>query len=935
MKTIKVPDINDNGESTGNFIHYACDPNENGEHMYIGFLTRSTNPFGQCMPCCFKKDPSISNNKAKRDFFNNCLGKGSAMTKDIGLQKTVGDKLYILQDTNKIQEGRFGFLPKYLDRYFNYMLDKNKKIKHHYLEETKSGYFFKYGSNQAEYQFLSAISAVLEVNIDDIKTKIINKLIMDKNDQIFTSLNAGDIKTQFGNKDAYIQFINTSNYLDFLMTKDIISIPGVLMDNGINLIVFHKKEIRIKRTLEKERIIEDFYLDCTDPENYYQIKNPDRTNIILIRDNKNYYPIVMVKKDDKNTKSVITEKLFYYDDNNGNIVNHISDFFIKNCSGTFIDFSINKNESINAKKTAHILKNIDKQYHPKYQIIDIRNKCKYIITQNGILIPVRPSGSLWDVQIIKNFDKYIYEFDKTYKSLIDIYNKTKKQVPVKPIGIYYESINNDVYNINSIMTKTKDVVPIKPLELHHEEIEKLKFIYEKKPLTDNIDEEIYKGQNNYKIDERIIKINENMFIEEGYQLFRLEFSNYINKQENQNFKTKLAKIMNSTISKNDKTNKIRLLIYKIIDKQLYEKYLELVKSNVNTNVNTNVNNEDFQIGGRMNKLIHITSKIPNIINYHINNERNLCETHKDKNECSKDSHCKWSHDACYLGLTIDMVVMYVNRISDELAQNDLKAFEVMKIGNYFVSDIVDRDRFTYVPGQKIIRATSSNIKRTLQELFGRDNIPNIGKRKAAKINDVNYHDLNIRNPMIDLKDIFVQKIIPNNITIFRAYANGYHWIKNNYYDYEARNIGYYSPLQSDLATIFKSKVIEWLSDPHRISNNKSLKISQDIINGMDVRKSSKDPIREYINRLSQEIVTLSKGIAELIILSKINNDIAIIIRNESNKITDIMDSGKHIKNPTSESIHAYDFKKCINFKYEYVANSTIPDIIEVIYYKDS
>jgi hypothetical protein len=29
---------------TGNEIHYACDPKENGDHFFIGFLTRSTNP---------------------------------------------------------------------------------------------------------------------------------------------------------------------------------------------------------------------------------------------------------------------------------------------------------------------------------------------------------------------------------------------------------------------------------------------------------------------------------------------------------------------------------------------------------------------------------------------------------------------------------------------------------------------------------------------------------------------------------------------------------------------------------------------------------------------------------------------------------------------------------------------------------------------------
>ena len=43
-RTIKLPEYDENGKDTGNFIYYACDPDENGEHMYVGFLTRSSNP---------------------------------------------------------------------------------------------------------------------------------------------------------------------------------------------------------------------------------------------------------------------------------------------------------------------------------------------------------------------------------------------------------------------------------------------------------------------------------------------------------------------------------------------------------------------------------------------------------------------------------------------------------------------------------------------------------------------------------------------------------------------------------------------------------------------------------------------------------------------------------------------------------------------------
>ena len=958
IKTIKLPEYDETGENTGNAIHYACDPEENGTHMYIGFLTRSSNPFGHCMPCCFKKDPSESNNKAKKAFFDSCLGKGVDGVVDNKSQKSIGDKLYILQDTNKIQEGRFGFLPKYLDRYFNYMLDKNKKIRHHYLEQTFNGYFFKYGSKQSEYQFLNSVAAALDMDINTIRTSIISTLDNDRTEQIFTSLNCGDIKTQFSTRENYINFIKTSSYLDFLMIKDIISIPGVLYKGGLNLCIFHKREIRIKKTLEKERIIEDFYLDCTDPESYFSFNDPEYITIFIIKDLKNYYPIVLVKKEDKNSKTIETEKVFKYEKKPHNIVNHVSDFFNRNCSGSFAESAINKRSNTNAKISQHILKDIGKDYIPRYQIIDIRNKCKYLVTSKGILLPVKPSGAPWDIQIIKNFDRYIIGFDECYKNLMDVYTKSNKRISVKPIGVYYESRKGDILKVNSIMTKTKDVVPIIPESVDIKKITDMHLIFEKKPLTDKIDDEILKGTQNFKIDERITKVNENMFIEESYQLFRLEFSNYINKADNIYYKTRFEKMMNSTLSKTEKVDKIRLLIYKIIDKTLYDKYMELLNirddDDMNPDINPDINpdssqtggknnntkysliynpygsdNPDFQIGGKINKLVHKINKISNIIAYQVNNDRKVCEIHEDRNQCNNNPHCRWAHGTCYMGLTVDMIVMFVNRISEELALNDLKAYEVMKIGDYFVSDIVDRNKFTYIKGQKIIRASSSNIKRTLQELFGRDNIPNIGKRKSGKTLDISFIDLNLQNPMIDMMDIYLQKIIPNNITIFRAYANGYHWLKNNYYDPESRNIGYYSPLQSELANTFKSLVIDWLSD----SNQKS-KITEQMLSGMRVLKASDDPIREFINRVANDVVTTSNGYTELLILTKFNDDIPVIIRNDSDKVIAIFDAGKYTENPDQTIVSKYDVYKCINIKFEYVGNSSVPDTIEVIYYKD-
>ena len=64
-----------------------------------------------------------------------------------------------------------------------------------------------------------------------------------KNDLIFTSLNNGDIKTQFETREKFIEFIMYNTYLDFDLMNDILSIPGIMTKNGLNMVVFQKRNI--------------------------------------------------------------------------------------------------------------------------------------------------------------------------------------------------------------------------------------------------------------------------------------------------------------------------------------------------------------------------------------------------------------------------------------------------------------------------------------------------------------------------------------------------------------------------------------------------------------------------------------------------------------------------------------------------------------------
>jgi hypothetical protein len=921
LRTIKLPEHDEEGNPTGSHIHYACDPDDNGEHMYIGFLTRSSNPYGHCMPCCFIINPATSKNKSKRDFFYRCLGQGGKENKkEEDNNKIVGDLLYILQDTNKIQEGRLGFLPKYLDFYFNRMLKKTKKIKHHYLSKTETGYYFKYGSRQDDYQFLNAITSTLDTTITEIKNNVVKALENDKNEHIFISLNNGDIKTQFGTREKFIDYVKNSNYLEYGLMGNLISIPGVLSSGGLNIVIFRKQNVIIAKKLEKEKIREDFYLQCQDLEDHENLSSSDRKTIFLMAENKNYYPIVMVKKPSEDSKNVTLDKYFTYKDEKENIVSHVRDFYIRNCHGTFIDKVLRKNVSVPAKYARSILKNLDKKFNPRYQVIDVRNKCKYIVTYEGYLVPVKRSGSLYDVQILKNYDKYVMDMESTVKYLTDLYEKSDKKLPVKPVGVYYDSDKQGVLAINAIMTKSRDVVPIVKIKVAKSKIESRKLLHEREPLTDKIDEEISKGKDNYIIDRRIVNVKNKEFVKESYELFRLEFSNYINNPDNSLTRNRIEKVMtNKKLDLKEKVDKIRLIIYKIIDSKMARDYQAVV---------------DVQEGGKTEKFIHITSKLDDLTDYQVNNDREVCEYHKDKDKCNENPHCHWTHSGCYFSITDRMVVEFVNRISEELARNQLKAFELLRIGNHFVSDIVDYSKFTEKEGQKILRSSSSNIKKALSDLFGKDNIPKIGKRKTGKQADINYQSLNLEHPALEFSDMYIQKIIPNNLTIFRAYVNGFYWHKHKFSDHESRNLGYYDPVQTDLANYFRSLIVDWLKD----SKNKK-EVEDKLVPHMDVKKSSKTPIVEFMVRLTKEVHITTGCYVELYVFSKINKDIPIVVVDEENKIIYIFHNGciysKYDKSTAKVNTDKYKQMKsdAINIRFENPAQYKSPDSIEVLCYK--
>ncbi|AYV85120.1 MAG: hypothetical protein Satyrvirus4_17 [Satyrvirus sp.] len=998
LRAVKLP-LDDTGE---NFVYYTCGPEENGKHMYIGFLSKSKNPFGEPMPCCFIKDHLYSKNKEKRNFFLKSIGIIEEEKEEVN--KIAGDQLYILQDSNKIQEGRFAFLPKYLDIFMNYMLGNDRIIKNHYLVSTTSGYYFKYGARQDEFKYLNAFGSLFNLTVNEIKDSLVKVLESDKNQTIFTSLNNGDIRTQFGTIKEYISYIKNNEYLEYPLLNDLLCLPKVIRKNGINIIIFQKKIKIIRKSLEKEKIKESYYVVCQNPENVNDLKNPERETAFIIKENKNYYPIVMVKKEEEQSKDVMIDKTFYYGDQPKNIINHIFKYYEINCQSEYYVLVKDKSsEDYNAKETNKILSAVGKkEYLPKTQLIDARYKCKFIITNGGYIIPTLPSGVNYDINITNSIDNYIKDYGTTYKYLNDIYQLTNSKLKLRPIGIFYKEKKEKSYVVTAIMTESYDAVPIVEKIMTSEYIKKEKLQVQSKPNDDIIDKEIIKGKKNIVIDNRVYDVSKNKYETELYQLFRYHLSYYLNNvPTGLKNKEKLENLIKSSTNKRQKKMEIKKLLYQITSSDLARTFAELVKRKNQTagrnidpyaqatmpvtvsrqmektieiipeDINTSdkrirrdvqeavpsvvefdfseqlqplnapfeftkneapiIQNVNFPPDGKT--WIHVMSDAKQIDypSFVLRNNRELCYNNSDKTSCSGNQHCVWSgsKNMCLLNVKQNMLIDYINQIAEEFIQNELKAQEILRKGEYFVSDIVNYNVFTERPGERIIMSSNTNLNKILSEIFGKENIPRIGKRKNRLDLIQDYDQMNIDNPLKDVDNWYIQNIIENNNTIFRAFANGYYWLVHPYNDPVVRNLGYYSNLQTNLSNIYKSQVVDWLLLPDTSTEIEKL---------LPYMKYKK--ITEFATKLSTDIYTLTNCLIELYVLSRINETV-IYVNDENYNIiyalhpTDgfVYDHKKDKKNFDTSKYQK--IKKNINLRFHYISKNIFPDKIEVMYPKSS
>jgi len=757
LRSIKIP--------TGDkYLYYTCDLETNKKYSYVGYLTKSKHPSGLCMPCCFKNDSFNTNNNNKRVINEKCANNG--IMESVGEVKDLKlDKIYILQETNKVQEGRFSFLPEYLDIFFNKLTSNDKTIKNHYLLQSKSGYYFKYGVSNQKVPYLSAIASLLEITYQDI----MDNLFKNMDDILFTCLNNGEIKLRFGSIETFKGYILngldvTHEYLDDLITYKY----------NINSYIFEKRTS--KRITENNEWIkyDDYILICKNIENYNNYR--DRSNIFIIKDINLYFPIFNLQKDQsKKEKFINIHKKFEY--KTENIVDRINKYYVLNC---LQNTKITSNIFYNSKDISLTLIN-----NITGQIIDSRYKCRFVlvkgITKNICLFPVQPSGCLDKIIIYKNYVDYVNSIQSTMNFLLELNNKLNNKLNTKttdfnkynilPTGITYNQKIKDKYIITGLYIQENIIIPIIAIRMDETEIKRLakeykikNFMLVNRSNDDIIDREILKGSDNIIVDDRIIKVNKIEYIEESYDRFRLELSDYLS--NNIKLKDELTELCGISV------------------KKIQEFLLRHAKN-----------------------IVNIIPKIPNLDKYKGTNFRQLCRLDKT---CSH-IHCgKNNKNTCQLQLTNNTIVQFIERLSNDMRYNVIKREEILREKGRFVDDINIHDFFTSKANERIIKTSNLTLTSILKEMYGENNIPIIGKKRLLKVTG----EVEIFPPKIFGKKM--EQLVKKDNGLYRAIINGFYWIKNKLLDIEYRNLGYECTLQNDIINLFKGKIINWILDENNL-----------------------------------------------------------------------------------------------------------------------
>jgi len=314
------------------------------------------------------------------------------------------------------------------------------------------------------------------------------------NEKIYKVMQPNDLLRICSSYKNYIAFLTGDNYVDYTYTWDLLTHPGVIFENGVNVVIFDlESDTRIK-------------LIC--PANHYSgsFFNPTKKSIVILKSGLFFEPLFTFIKNP-------TEKTNPYFNTLGDLPQNIKDAFdiisskLKGCTPL-------KSLMYDFEKPILLSSLLEKckRMNP-VQVLNPRGKVIGISMERGFL-PCFPSS------INNNYDyTLLHDIEwNTYSDTIAFLNHMEAVVPCK---IYLQIAEDG--KVIGFITITNQFVPIIPIELSQTDLSmKTSFSYNHY----NVDNALLLNDHD---DERIEYINkikrdfelENIFC--SYMIYLLNF----------------------------------------------------------------------------------------------------------------------------------------------------------------------------------------------------------------------------------------------------------------------------------------------------------------------------------------------------------------------------------------------------------------------------
>lgn len=606
----------------------------NPKYPYPGFQANG-------VPCCFKSDQRDT--KSYKENVKPELFQQEASDAKLNISN-------VLTTGKILPPGRMGVLTGNIEKLFNVL--------------KQPGQFRRVGVAQVEYPFLSVMYEVTKgiMNFSDFKEfhkelenflsfgtyknpregnvtgisnpsgarhdiKYSGKVI-----SIFESLGNGIVARSL-DKTEYIKNVLKNKKSDHTLLVDLLT-KFIRM----NIFILDEKEENIVCYSKYHKNLDSYAID-------------NGPSVILYRNGEKYEPIYLVRG----------SKVYKAFAEDSEVSKMIKELYSFSCDHTpskqsFFD------KALTAKQTyKHLLSS---GYIPKAQLVSAFNETIYIVINQSVLVPVKPSGPIAELEITKKITRGTVKDLKFYTvdEIIPIYKDLSERLGVN-LNVTAQVLNAG--NVESVVLANGFIVPVKTSPRRPDlEVSKINFAID----IDNIIRSGLKAT-----DERVLlaeKVNSYKGVKTQT---RYELSVLLNKENNTQLKKSIETIVNSDTDHETKSKQIQELIEPVIS--------------------------GFSV-----KLKNINSTLDRVLKQDFS-PKGTCTTDLQKN-CSLNPFCAVSNFKCKVAIPKKYFPDLVESISREIARDYYKK-EILS-GKVEIHD--DLGEFIKRPGEIILYNPGEIVK---------------------------------------------------------------------------------------------------------------------------------------------------------------------------------------------------------------------------------